>query len=69
MSRVGRVAGFVAGGIVAGRIGDYFKAVSGDTVQYDWSSIWCSAALIAAVCVCALAAFFPSTADKKEGLE
>jgi len=52
-------SGFFAGGFIAGRVGEYFKSGTGDSVVYNWSSIWLSAAALAAVCALAFAVLFP----------
>jgi nucleoside transporter len=52
-------SGFFAGGIIAGRVGEYFKTGTGDSAVYDWFSIWLAAAGLAAVCVVGFALAFP----------
>ena len=55
-------SGFFAGGFIAGRVAEHFTP---DTGAADWSSIWLSAAALAAVCAVAFAVLFP----RDEGLK
>jgi nucleoside transporter len=53
--------GFFCGGLVAAEVGEYFSAtIDGVTVR-NWTSIWLSCAVLAAICLAALATWFPRT--------
>jgi hypothetical protein len=51
--------GFFAGGAVSGRVVELLTTqVAGSPVR-DWTNVWLSCAAICALCVLALAIFFP----------
>jgi nucleoside transporter len=52
--------GFLAGGFVGGRVGQYFSVEAGSETIRDWSMIWLSCAILAAACIAGLIAFFPA---------
>ncbi|MBP85921.1 MAG: hypothetical protein CMJ64_04260 [Planctomycetaceae bacterium] len=52
-------AGFFAGGFIAGRVAEAFKTGTGEQAAYDWTSIWLTAAALAAFCVVTFLLAFP----------
>jgi MFS family permease len=53
--------GFFVGGLVSGKIGEWFEiGKQGDVIIYDWTNVWLASAAIAAVGVLGFAALFPS---------
>ena len=57
--------GLFAGGFISGWVGDVFSTGSGADVVRDWTSIWGSGAVFAAVCAVAFALFFPNRLPKE----
>jgi len=56
--------GFFAGGLVSGRIGTWceIRDANGKVIDYHWTEMWLSCALLAAVCMVAFALLFPRDA-------
>jgi hypothetical protein len=59
--------GFFFGGIISGWIGDLFIIGDPSDGLRDWTKIWGSCGVLAAVCTVGLALFFPSSANGESG--
>lgn len=53
--------GFFCGGLVGAEVGDYFSSTINGLVVREWVNIWLSCAVLAAICLAALAIWFPRT--------
>jgi MFS family permease len=51
--------GFFAGGLVSGKVGDWFTTVVGGATLRDWPLLWLSCAALCAGCVLLMVACFP----------